>query len=428
MRIKAIGGYDAVGKNLTTVTIDNKTVILDNGIRLDQLQLYDMSSDELTDPKHKLEFIEKGVVPDSEGIEGEVVCQVISHGHLDHIGAIGINRFNVPIFTTPYAAEMGKSICPGGDIRPAKYREITEISEISKFSIEFVEITHSMPHSSISVVHTEEGDVVYASDFKFDDRSKIAKIDYKRLKELGNGNVRALIVESTRVSEEGKTPSESIVKSKLRDVFDFIDEGLIIITTFSTHIERIQSIVDLAVKAGRIPVFMGRSLISNVQISKKMGLLKIPSDAKLFRKSKSVKNMLKEIEKEREKYALLVTGHQGEENSVLRKLADTFKFEKKDSVIFSSEVIPTPINIANRYSLEAKLRAKHVRLFKDIHVSGHASKEDHRKLINILKPEYIIPCHGSLEMRSAYIPLAIEEGYELNKNLILLCNGNGIEI
>jgi len=425
VRITAVGGYNAVGKNLTAVTLNNKTLVLDNGIRLDLLQLYDIGSEELNNPKYKQKFIQRGVVPDVSKIEGEVVGQVISHGHLDHIGAIGINKFNAPVYTTPYAAEIGKKICSGCDIYPIEYGETKEVSE---FGVELVEVTHSMPHCSIPVIHTKEGDIVYASDFKLDDRSRIAKTDYKKLKEIGKGNVRVLIVESTRVKEEGKTPSEEVARDKLRDVFDFIDKGLMVVATFSTHIERIQSIVDLALKAGRTPVFFGRSLISNVMISKKMGLLEIPEDTKLFRKSKSVANVLKEIKEQREKYLLFVTGHQGEENSVLSKFADTFEFKKNDSVIFSADVIPTEVNIANRSILEAKLRNKNVRIFKNLHVSGHASKEDHRKLIDLLKPESIIPCHGSIDMRGAYLSLAIEEGYVLNKNLFMLCNGNSIEV
>jgi ribonuclease J len=135
--------------------------------------------------------------------------------------------------------------------------------------------------------------------------------------------------------------------------------------------------------------------------------------------------------KNRNDYLLLVTGHQGEATSVLSKMLKgeyAFKFEKNDSVLLCANAIPSPINIASRYIVETKLKSFNVRIFDDLHVSGHAAKEDHRRILDMIKPEHIIPCHGGIRMRGEYAALATEEGYDLSKNVHLLTNGSSIEI
>ncbi|PKP56579.1 MAG: ribonuclease J, partial [Candidatus Altiarchaeales archaeon HGW-Altiarchaeales-2] len=156
---------------------------------------------------------------------------------------------------------------------------------------------------------------------------------------------------------------------------------------------------------------------------------KISKETKFIRKINSVMDFLKSIENKKEDYLILATGHQGEENSVLSKIVNSdFKFDKHDSLIFSSNIIPTAVNIANRQILEAKFKANRVKIFRDVHVSGHAAKEEHRRMLNLLNPEIIIPSHGTTEMKGAYMDLACEEGYKINKNIFLLNNRDKIEI
>jgi ribonuclease J len=426
MKITAVGGYKAVGRNMTGVSIEGETIAIDNGIRLDTLQMYDKEPESLK--KRKIEdLIRMDVIPEAERLKN-VTAQVISHGHLDHIGALPLNKPKVPIISTHYTTEIGRKEYKEGDFYSIDYGSEFEISK--KTTVELVEITHSIPYSSLVVLHSPEGDVVYASDFRFDNNSMIGRPDYRRLKELGKGNVKALIVESTRSRETGKTPSESIVRGKLKDVTEFIDSGLIIATTFSTHIERIQSILDEVGKTDRIPLILGRSLLRNIELAQRFGLLDLPFNAKLLSTSKAISNALKEI-KDRGDYFLLTTGHQGEPDSVLSKLVDgtyPFKPDKGDSALFCAGVIPSPINKASRYIVETKLKTLGVKIFNDIHVSGHASREDHRHLLNLLKPDHIIPCHGNIDMRSSYAALAAEEGYEMNKGIHLLMNGNSIKL
>jgi ribonuclease J len=137
------------------------------------------------------------------------------------------------------------------------------------------------------------------------------------------------------------------------------------------------------------------------------------------------------VQKNREKYLVIVTGHQGEPAAVLSRMCRSelpFNFEKDDEVIFACEVIPAPINAANRAHLEKQLRNQGVRIFKDVHVSGHASREDHRDLLNIVKPENYVPTHGGMEKLASAIDLAVEMGYKFGKNAHILQDGHTLEL
>ncbi len=428
MKIYAVGGYNEVGKNMTVVNVEGDNIAIDNGIRIDVLQMYDLEPEAMRVAEQKKRLAEVGAIPNIAGVEGNILAQVISHGHLDHIGAVGINNLNVPLFATPYASAIGRRISPESKFNPTQYKKIVQINNIG---IEFVEVTHSIPQASIVVLHTKEGNVVYANDFKLDDASNIAKVDYGRLIEIGKEGVKAFITESLNAHEKGKTPSESVASRNVEDTIKFADDsgGLTIVSTFSTHIERLKTIFETAHRLNKKVVVMGKSLISNLKSAEDLSLIKISKDTKFIRKINSVIDLLKSIENKKEEYLIIATGHQGEEHSVLSKIVNSdFKFDKNDSLIFSSNVIPTATNIANREILEAKFKANKVKIFRDVHVSGHASKEEHRRMINLLNPEIIIPSHGTTKMKGAYMDLACEEGYKINKNLFILNNGDKIEI
>ncbi len=427
MKITAVGGYKAVGRNMTGVSLDKKTIVIDNGIRLDTLQIYDDDTDMIRKCS-KEELIRLNIIPDADRLKN-VVAQVLSHGHLDHIGALPMNKPEVPIVSTPYTVEMARAEYKQGNFYAIEYGQDIELSP--NLTVELVEVTHSIPYSSIVVLHTAEGDVVHTGDFRFDDHSQVARTNYRRLRELGKGNVKVMIVESTRVRTEGKTPSEDVVRIMLKDVLEFIDKGLIVTTTFSTHIERIQSIIDQAEKIGRIPVILGRSLSKQSKLAQRFGLLDLPQGTNVFSRANAIAKALDEVEDSREDYLLIVTGHQGEQESILSRMVNgrfQFRFKHNDSVVFCARTIPGPLNAASKYILETKLKSFGVRIFDNVHVSGHAAREDHRKMLELIKPEHIIPCHGNMDMRSSYAELAEEEGYRINKNLHILTNGADIEI
>lgn len=427
MKVTAVGGYKAIGRNMTGVSVGNDTIALDNGLRLDTLQMYDYDINDIK-RVNKEDLVRLDVIPEVERLK-DVKAQVISHGHLDHVGALPFTRPKVPIISTPYPIEIGRREYREGDFYAVDFDEYFTISK--KISVEFIKVTHSIPETSLVLLRTNEGNVVYACDYKLDDYSALGKTDYKKVRKTGSEGVKLLIAESTRVKEAGKTPSETVVRSKLQDVLNFIDDGLIVATTFSSHIERIQMILDEVEKTGRKPIILGHSMMNNIELAERFDYLDMPVDARVYGTPKSIDHALREIKNNREKYFVLTTGHQAEPESVLVRMIENkfkFRFQKRDSLLFCASIIPVPLNIANRSVLESKLQAKGVRIFRDVHVSGHASKEDHRKLLDMLKPEHVIPCHGSLEQRSAWVALASEEGYELNKNVHLINNGQTIAI
>jgi ribonuclease J len=275
---------------------------------------------------------------------------------------------------------------------------------------------------------------VYANDFKFDDTPVLGeKTDYTRLMELGQEGIKCLIVETSRVMEEERTPSEEIARKLLFDTISKSDEEAgLIVTTFSSHLQRIKSIIDAAQLIGRTPVLLGRSMAKYSGIGEKLGVLKLPKKTSVYGSPKAVRGVLKSIDQEgRENYLIIATGHQGEQDAILSRVSNRefdFKINRDDQIAFSANVIPNPMNKANRYVLETKLRLQGGIIIKGLHVSGHAAREDHRYLLRVLNPENIIPCHGDLLMLSSYTELAESMGYELNKNIFLIRNGQKISI
>jgi ribonuclease J len=178
-------------------------------------------------------------------------------------------------------------------------------------------------------------------------------------------------------------------------------------------------------------LFIGRSLYKYVSAADRVKLVPFMKDIELVTYTNQIKRKLKQIAKERNKWMIVCTGHQGEPGSVLdRMVRDSFPFtfQPKDHVIFSSKVIPNPINVANRNQLEKKLKEKGVRIFTDVHVSGHCAREDLRDLITMMKPKHIIPAHGDLVKLTPMAELATELGYVLGKNIHLMQNGQILQL
>ncbi len=438
MEIIGVGGYEEVGRNMTLFRSDEDAIIVDMGIRLDRVFIHEDT--DFNRLPHK-ELAGKGIIPDDSVIKrfkNNVKAIVLTHGHLDHIGAVSLiaKKYpSAPIIGTPYTIELVKKEFRGKFENPLYTLGAGEVLQISKdMSIEFVRVTHSIPDVVALVVHSKEGKFLYLNDFKLDDTPVIGDPpDYTRLEELGKEGVKVMVIETTRVMSEGRTPSENIARSLLKDTIRKSDpEAGLIVTTFSSHIARIQSAVDSANEQGRIPVLLGRSMEKYVGIAERMGIISLPDNARIYGAQKSITKVLNRIAREgREEYMLIITGHQGEPDALLSKIVKykyDFRIEKGDNVVFSADVIPNPINIAQRYALETKLNMQGARLFKGAHVSGHAAREDHRDIIKMIQPENIIPTHGTLEMLASYAELAESEGYTLNKDLFLIRNGQNVEL
>ncbi len=443
IRVYTLSGYEGVGRNMTAIEYSpdggpGEMVIVDMGIRLDRVLIHEDVNIQRF-PTDKLRRL--GAIPDDRAVRDKrVVAIALSHGHLDHIGAIAKiapHYPNVPVYGTPYTVRLAKS-----EVRNEKYFEVTnplyeteygEMVQVSEnLAIEFVQITHSIPQASMVVVHTPEGAVVYACDYKFDHNNPLdERPDYERLKKLGKEGVKILIPESTRVAQETKTPSEAVARMLLEDFFLYEgmeSEGLIA-TTFASHIARLQELIWIAKEMGRQAVLIGRSLAKYTGIAKQLGLIRMKG-SRVLRSPNAIKKVLGEVSEERERYLLIVTGHQGEPGAVLTRMAcgEIYNIGERDTVVFSAGVIPNPLNVAQRYSLETKLKMRGVRLIKDLHVSGHASREDHRYLIRLLNPDNIIPAHGEFRMLTHYAELAEEEGYRIGVDVFVSRNGDVVEV
>ncbi|NJF24941.1 RNase J family beta-CASP ribonuclease [Thermococcus sp. Bubb.Bath] len=442
IKVYTISGYEEVGKNMTAVGYSDgrkeEVVIIDMGIRLDRVLIHeDVNIQQF--PTKELQRL--GAIPEDNILrDKKVVAITFTHGHLDHIGAVGKlapHYPNIPIYGTPYTIKLAKS-----EVKSEQYFEVknpmyeTEFGEIVQVSenlaIEFVRITHSIPHAAMVVVHTPDGAVVHTGDFKFDNNNPLGeKPDYQRLKELGKEGVKVLIPESTRVAEPTKTPSEAVAQMLLEDFFLYegMDEHGLIATTFASHIPRLQELIRIANKMGRQAVFVGRSLAKYTGIAKQLGLIKMKG-ARAVRSPNAIKKVMAEVSGARENYLLIVTGHQGEPGAVLTRMAngELYDIGKQDTVVFSAGTIPNPLNRAQRYVLETKLKMKGVRMIKDLHVSGHASREDHRYLLRMLNPENIVPAHGEFQMLTHYAELAEEEGYLIGRDVFVSRNGYTVEI
>jgi len=303
----------------------------------------------------------------------------------------------------------------------------------NNLKIEFIHITHSTPQTVIIALHTKYGIIVYANDFKFDLNPVLGKKpNFKRLEEIGKKNVIALVVESLYAHDARKMPSESIVKEMLRDVMLGVNSKnkAILITTFSSHLARLKTIIEFGKKLNRKILFLGRSLTKYVTAGENIGLINFTKDVEMVKYSRQIKRRLKKIVNEKHKYLLVLTGHQGEPKSVLAKITNKeIPFNLNgDTVIFCCTVIPTKTNIQNREKLEMNLKSFKTRIFKGIHQSGHAAKEDLRDLISLLKPKNIIPTHGGIEMKTSLASLATEMGYKTNKNVFIIKEGQSITI
>jgi len=442
IEVNAIGGYEEVGRNMTAIRVNEDVVIIDMGLRLDRIAIHE---DAEIEKMHSIDLIKIGAIPNDASLsqtKKSVKAIVCTHGHLDHIGAVPklAHRYEAPIISTPFTAELiAQQIRVEkkfGVENPLYTLEAGQVYQITPdIAVEFVRATHSIPDPIFAVLHTPAGALVYANDFKLDRTPVIGKPpDFNRMKSLGKDGVLALIVESTRVKEAGKTPSEQIAKDLVRDVLLGTEEegNGVLVTTFSSHIARVKTIFEAAREMDRRPLVLGRSMERYLGTAERMGYVDLPNDIGVYGNRRSVEKILSRVAQEgKEKYLPIITGHQGEPESMLTRVANgltPYEVSPGDKIVFSAETIPTPINAANRYSLETKLKMRGARLYTDVHVSGHAAREDHWELIKMLKPNHIFPTHGDLSMTSSYVELAEDAGYSLRDNIHLLRNGQNIAV
>ncbi|MCF7871608.1 MBL fold metallo-hydrolase [Candidatus Woesearchaeota archaeon] len=428
IEIIPVGGYSEIGRNCTIVKWKDEAVMLDLGLMMENYVPIQEENEKM--PLDLL--IREQAVPDLDAVREElkyIKGIIISHAHLDHIGAIPhfINKIKAPIYGTKFTIEIIKAILDdkktktGTKLITKKTNSQFKVSKNLK--IQFIHVTHSTPQSVIIAVHTPEGTVVYANDFKFDEDPVLGeKTNFQALSKLKN--VKALIIDSLYSQSQGKATSEAEAKKQLEIVMQENNHKNknLVITTFSSQIARLKTITEITKKIGRTPVFVGRSMNKYITAAKKANLTDLTKKAEIIKYGSAIEKYFKQNKITTDK-VFIVTGHQGEPRSVLSRMSKGkfFPFNDQDTIIFSCKIIPTEECFQNREKLEIELKARNLEIIKDIHASGHAYQEDHQQLIKTIKPENIIPTHGDLEMLQAQKQNCKKLGYK-DENIHILQN------
>jgi len=442
IEIATIGGYEEVGRQMTAVRAGDDIVVFDMGLNLSKVLIHD---DVQTERMHSLDLIDMDAIPDDRvmsDIDGTVQAIVPTHGHLDHIGAIPklAHRYDAPIVASPFTlALVEEEIDDEGkfnvqnDLVEMDAGETMSIGD--KVDLEFVNVTHSTIDAINPVLHTPEGAVVYGLDKRMDHTPVIGDpIDMDRFRELGREGVLCYIEDCTNANKKGRTPSEAVARSELRDLMLSLEnyDGGIVATTFASHIARVVSLVEFAKEIGRQPVLLGRSMEKYSGTAERIGAVEFPDDLGMYGHRRSVDRTFERIMNEgKENFLPIVTGHQGEPRAMLTRMGrgeTPYELDKGDKVIFSAGIIPEPTNEGQRYQSEQLLGMQGARIYDDVHVSGHLRREGHYEMLDAIQPEHLIPAHQDMAGFSGYVDLATSQGYQLDEDLHITSNGNTIQL
>ncbi len=436
IEITPLGGMGEVGKNMTVVSFGDEKVIVDMGIKLEKVLGLGNNIGEMSREK----LVDVGGIPDDSQVDpDDVSAIVLTHGHLDHIGAMGklAHKYDAPIYASPFTVELVNRLIEGNRKFEAdnelKKVDLGDIVEIGDLEVEFVGAPHSIPQNTFPALHSSKGVVLCVAGFKVDDSPILGPpTDYSSLSKLSNEGPVISLVCSVKADNPEPTPSESHARDMLRKIMmeaSARGKGLLI-TSYSTHIARIKEIVEISHELDRRPIILGRSLRAKCNIASKLGLVDFPSDLRILGHVNSVRKALEVINDSREDYVIITTGHQGEKNALLSRIADDkepYEIEPGDEVIFSASVIPNPINKANRKLLEAKLRAQGAKLHRDVHVSGHAGQPGTKEFIEKVRPDHLIPFHGTSDKMKSVLRIGRKVGFS-KEQLHMMRNGETLEL
>jgi ribonuclease J len=414
LRIVALGGISEIGRNMTVYEFNKKLLIVDCGVLFPE------------DNQPGIDLI----LPDFSYIRdrlADVVGIFLTHGHEDHIGAVPYllrERGDIPVYGSPLTIALIAAKCKEHRISPLT-REVREgeKEDVGPFELEFVAVNHSIPDALAVAIHTKAGTVLHTGDFKMDQLPLDGRItDLRTFARLGEDGVDLFLVDSTNADVPGFTPSEREIMPALNRVIASTKRR-VIVASFSSHVHRVQQVIDTAALHDRRVAFIGRSMIRNMKIAADMGYLNIPSGI-LFD--------ARELDNYDDRVVLICTGSQGEPMAALSRMANgdhQIRVGEGDTVILASSLIPgnensvfRVINELTRFGAKVVHKANAM-----VHVSGHAAAGELLYCYNIVKPKYVMPVHGEWRHLKANAELAIEAGVP-RENTFIIENGIVVDL
>lgn len=408
LKVRFLGGVGEIGKNMTALEFGKDVIVIDAG---------------LTFPTQDMPGIDL-VIPDTTYLnenKDKIRGVVLTHGHEDHIGAVPylLRELSVPVYGTKMTLALLETKLKEFKIGNYKLKRVKPREKINLgcFTVEFINVNHSISGACALAISTPVGTVVHSGDFKIDMTSPNGEMmDFSRLTEIGKKGVLLLLCESTNVERPGYTMSESVVSDTLERLFATNAKKRIIIATFSSNINRIQQIFKIAEKNKRKVALSGRSMINVTEAAMKIGELEIPQGILVdIDKIKNIPD--KEL-------VIISTGTQGEPMSVLTRMAgDDYpqvSIGKNDTIIISAS--PIPGNEKSIFDVINKLYRKGAEVvyesIEKIHVSGHACQEELKIMHSLLKPKFFIPVHGEYRHLKKHVNLTKELGMKDYQMLI----------
>jgi len=391
-----LGGLGEFGMNMMAVSYGDTTIVIDAGVMF-------------PDPDQPGVDL---IIPDTAWLEQrrhQIKALVLTHGHEDHIGGVPhvMPAFDGPVYGTAFTLALVErkilehGIEPGDRLRTVKPREVVRIGPLS---IEFLRVTHSIPDCVALVIETPLGTVIHTGDFKIDHTPLDGEhMDLQRLAELGARGVLALFADSTNVDRPGVSGSEVDVIRGFEEIFTSA-EGKLVVTAFSSSIYRMQVLVDLAAQFERKVAFIGRSMVQNVEIAQRLGYLRIPSGVQI-RDADVGQYPAQDV-------LCLTTGSQGEPMAALPRIAIDehrhVRLGKDDTVVFSARAIPGNEKAIARVMSHIARRGATVITdsMKHVHVSGHASEEELKLVLALVRPRFFVPVHGEYRQLACHAQLA----------------------
>lgn len=415
VKIIPMGGLDKIGMNITAIQYDDSIVVVDCGLAFPEEEMLgiDLVIPDVTYLKENADKI-KGFV--------------ITHGHEDHIGAIPyvLKEVNAPIYATKLTMGLIDSKLKEHNMQRSVKRKVVRYGQsinLGDFRVEFIRTNHSIADAAALAIFSPAGVIIHTGDFKVDYTPVYGEpIDLQRLGEIGKKGVLALMCDSTNALRPGFTMSERTVGATFDKIFTDNKNSRLIIATFASNVDRVQQIINSAVKYGRKVCVEGRSMVNIIEVAENLDYLKIPEGTLID--TEEMKNYTPE------QIVLITTGSQGESMAALSRMAASLhrkvSIQPGDCVVFSSTPIPGNEKSVAKVINELGMKGAKV-IFQDTHVSGHACQEEIKLLYSLIKPKYAIPVHGEYRHLMAQKEIVQSLGYDKDDVFIAKC-GDVLEL